>query len=393
MTHRLDDAGNPPYPSSYYDWQGIFWGPGHDPDREEVDRVSGEVVLRSEERGGLTGVVQTDVQGVREASEERERERQLTETLSEAGTNEDQLRDVLSAAGVNAEGIAFVMSNPNMVDLLLSNEGQFVIPGLAEQFPTAASRTAYAAAQQSYGFTEAFPWEAQRGPEGPQPQFGGPPAVIREYEFSSETGAIRYRNGVIADPTTGQVFFPPSADVPGSPAWTQRIQSEWNPNEVAKWRKRLGEMGYLSPDQAKATGFDAQFLEAIKAYHAQRYLNFGQPLAWDTTAGAESEEPEVVLPDAAEIRNDVRAQFNRVFGEDPSDAELEDWTRFIRRTSAKLQRTKDYTPEYAAAAAEERAIEQLEQSPQGQFVRESVEENTDLHDALVSAVAVTRSLI
>ncbi|HXF73103.1 MAG TPA: hypothetical protein VNO79_10895, partial [Actinomycetota bacterium] len=73
--------------------------------------------------------------------------------------------------------------------------------------------------------------------------------------------------------------------------------------------------------------------------------------------------------------------------------------RFVTRTSLQVQRrlmrrgvSEDRALSVATAEAEERFVERLETSPEATFLRESVEENTRLRDALAAAAAVGRSL-
>ena len=95
--------------------------------------------------------------------------------------------------------------------------------------------------------------------------------------------------------------------------------------------------------------------------------------------GAEKPKPFDLGEYSAQIRNDVREQYRRVYGLDPSDGEVQTWTDYIVSTGMDMQRRnirKYDSPDTAGAAAEaeERFIERLEGSPGAMFLRDSNEE-------------------
>ena len=224
----------------------------------------------------------------------------------------------------------------------------------------------------------------------------------KKFEEQPDTGWIRYGNGVLVSPD-GQVVFDPTSKAPGSIAWQRDVVSTWGEDKIAEWRDRLHEYGYLTKDQAKVKGTDSVFLSALTAYHTSRYANGGKAIAGDLSgagaAGGGPAKPLVNFKDLeAQARNDVREQYRRVFGSDPTDGEVAAWSDWIIKKSMQLQREfRKGTghPSYAgdaATEAEERFIEKLEQSPQAQFQQDSEEENTRLRDAMQQAVIVTNSL-
>lgn len=93
----------------------------------------------------------------------------------------------------------------------------------------------------------------------------------------SATGKLLFANDVIADPTTGDVFFAPGSTAPGSEAWILQIQETWSDKEANKWRKRLANQGY---QVAPEGGMAHDLLTELRNYHKARYLNYGkvQPL-------------------------------------------------------------------------------------------------------------------
>jgi hypothetical protein len=82
-----------------------------------------------------------------------------------------------------------------------------------------------------------------------------------------------------------------------------------------------------------------------------------------------------------------------VFGEDPTDGEVEAWTQTVIRLGNQLQRgPRGLEAGAAAGEAVARIGLRLENAPQAEFLREAEEENTRLRDALQQAVIITNSL-
>jgi hypothetical protein len=284
------------------------------------------------------------------------------------------------------------------------------LPFLVEQHP-ATPITTYALSLERSGF-EGCVEPAATGPAAAA--IGRKPGITPEianrmagknFQVHPETGWIMFRNGVLVDPdvplgSAGAVVYDPSSSAPGSPTWLRGVD-RWSPEKVAEWKQRLSQARYLTKDEAQVKGIDVAFKAALSQYHAIRYQNGGTPLPANLAAGA-AEAPEFNLTARdfqVQIRNDVREQYRSTFGNDPSDAELENWTRFVTQSALKAQKgleRKGATPSTAlslgATEAEERLIEGLQTSPEARFLRESVEENTSLRDALATAVSVTQSL-
>lgn len=280
---------------------------------------------------------------------------------------------------------------------------QLYLPLLAEQHPSMLV-TDYARALEDSGFTGPL---TIQGTTTPSELRGIAPSQVatgaRSFSVQPETGWIQYANGVLVNPATGALVFDPASDAPGSPAWLQEVQSSWSPEKVAEWRARLVEFGDLSKEQGKVDGIDQAFLTGLQNFHYRRYLNFGKAVPTDLAgiagAGAVPEFALTAKDFQTQIQADVREQFRRVFGNDPSDAELNEWSRFVTQSAVKAQKAferKGASPEsalsLASTEAEERMIARLEGSPESQFLQDSFAENTRLRDALASAVVTTRSL-
>jgi hypothetical protein len=286
-------------------------------------------------------------------------------------------------------------------------ELQGLIPLFAQKYP-AVPATPYSQALEASGFQGPL---TQLGVTTPSELRGAGGAGIPPYQtvvggrfaVQPDTGWMQYANGVLVDPSVplgaaGGVYFQPGSTAPGSQAWLLNVQQSWGPERVKEWRKKLADLGYLS--SAKGKGIDVTFINALRTYHEVRYQNGGTPVAADLAGGAGTDEYNLTAHDfQTQIRNDVREQWRSVFGHDPSDSELQDWTRFVTRSSLKAQRslTKRGVPGataggLAATEAEEKLVEQLQTSPQAVVMQERYQENTALRDALQTAVATTRSL-
>lgn len=333
------------------------------------------------------------------------------------------LASYLSAAGVDTEAPELQLVLPTLQQRLEDpndTQIQALLPmlaqSMAEKYPS-TPQTAYSTALAASGFTDPFPApEVSSKPSAIQGiRRGGRtgltaqeldqarPQTISQPRFETEenTGWIRFSNDVLVDPSSGEVYYKPGSNAPGSPWWQQKITREWGPDKVGEWRDRLHKLGYITSDQAKVKTIDSAFLAALAQYHQQRYLNGGKPVAGDLAAngpGGASEPKPVNLHDfGAQIRNDVREQYKRVYGVDPSDGEVQAWSDYVMRTGMSLQRKfiRKYgsaNTDTAATEAEERFVEKIEQSPEGRFLAEADEENTRLRDTMERMAMVTNSL-
>ncbi len=341
-----------------------------------------------------------------EAQRERERTSRFERAVRQLGLPEPvevDIEQVMRQAGVDVD-------EPAVRQFIEALRGQDLDPAilqlyvamLAEKYP-AVPVTQYAQALELSGFSRP---PIVAGVTTPSELRGVPAESVltpgERFVQHPDTGWLMYRNGVLVNPADGTVIFEPNSMAPGSPNWLQRVQESWSDEQVASWKQRLYEFGYLTKEQAKTKGIDQAFLGALQDYHLDRYRNFGKPVPRDLSGqlgGTGSDFALTARDFQAQIRGDVREQFRRVFGTDPSDAELEDWTRFVTQTALRLQKRyqrRGASPEQAlslaATEAEERFIERFEASPEVQFLRESAEENTRLRDALAAAAAVGRSL-
>lgn len=334
------------------------------------------------------------------------------------GDATNDVRTAFEMAGVDVDDpavgslITSIQAQLEGGDAAAANSLPLLAQSLAQRFP-AVPATEYSDAFAASGFSGAYPHPEvaqsvlpglrQRPGLSPEELDSVQPGAVTQprFEQQPDTGWMRFKNGVLVDPTSGSVFYEPSSHAPGSPWWKMQVTRSWGEDRISEWRTELSKLGYLTEDQAKVKGVDTVFLNALTTYHTNRYLNGGKPVAGDVAgaAGAGSDVKPVNLRDfGAQIRNDVRENYMRVYGVEPSDGEVQAWSDYITRTGMQLQKRfirKYETPmtDTAATEAEERFIERLESQPDAVFLRESAEENTRLRDTFDRMAQVTSSLV
>lgn len=126
--------------------------------------------------------------------------------------------------------------------------------------------------------------------------------------------------------------------------------------EIVRRRRCPGD---LPRGDATAAGSNAWLTNAARAW--SRYVNMGTPIYGPHVAAPEEAAPDFEFEKVkASIRQDVVAQFERVFGDRPSATELQHWTDFVIQAGAKLHRGDEgLSPE----AALREATGRLERTP------------------------------
>lgn len=219
---------------------------------------------------------------------------------------------------------------------------------------------------------------------------------VPDYVVQPETGWIQFGNGVLVQPNAqlgdvNAVIYPAVTDAPGSDTWLRTAVPRWGADKVNEWRKRLIDQGYLNPASAKGPA-DATFLNALRQFQTVKYQNGGKPMALDINP------EDAALPSfnfkqlQSQIRNDVRDQYERVYATAPTDDELQKWSQFIMEKSRELYKRGELAPSQATAEAEERFVERLEGQPGAQYLKENLDENTQLRDSILRAVMVTQGM-
>lgn len=193
----------------------------------------------------------------------------------------------------------------------------------------------------------------------------------------SPTGKIMFRNGVIADPTSGEVFYPPTSgdanEIRGSEPWLFRIQRDaskggWSEAEANKWRKKLIGWGYdLEGRLAPGGGMALDLIAALRQYHQTTYLNYGKPIKMSPGGTAKKAIKEQV--DMASIRADAASWYDMAELPPAAGAEKEFWADRVIDTAIKMVRG-GLPIASAVAKARSSALEQFTETPE---VAESIE--------------------
>jgi hypothetical protein len=345
-------------------------------------------------------------------------------------SDEEAIADILDLW--ESKGID--VSNPGIQELAHSNIDaykttpdvfQSVTAGLAYQVSQQIT-SPYAALAARTGFPTSFT-RADLPQVGIQPEGGGPPihavgpgmaeglpagsSVSRpvvapgDYETGQESGAIRYANGVIADPETGEIAFPPNAAIPGSQQWFNETVMKWTPDQIKSWKEKLVNLGYLPKEVLKGKNvgvIDQSFKGALvgdpgstsPSYWRDYYLNYGQVVHQDSLSGGSGGQNTITNLQNIRggIENDVTTFYRDLYGIDPSKAELDNWTAKVISIGNRLQRVKDLDPGTAATEAKARVTGKILKTPEAEFFTENMEENTRLRDMLVRSVQVANSM-
>jgi hypothetical protein len=159
-------------------------------------------------------------------------------------------------------------------------------------------------------------------------------------------------------------------------------------------------MGYLPREAKKTNGFDIVLGQALQAYHANRYINGGKPIALDASAGAPggkfAGQPLFNYAEISnQIHNDVTEQFRAVYGTDPEPAEVRAWTQFVISKGMDLQRrfrAQEIGSYQSAGLGESLETFRRQLEDDAAPFREAIEENTTLRDGLSSAISAIGSL-
>ena len=272
--------------------------------------------------------------------------------------------------------------------------------GWAQRFPTGTTNT-YGQVLQEYGFAAQRDVQKinKQDPNAVFEAFPSPLTETKELLQSAKTGkgftvgkngAVMFDNGVVAvtDPTTGtQNLYFPHQDVAGSPGWLSKIQKSWGSKQIKTWRKRLAKLGFIQSDTG---GMAQDLLDGLSAYHRSRYLNRGkvQPMGPEEQMAVKAKD---ILPGKAQVGLMVRAQYQKIFQEDPSEAEEKEWTKFVTQTANHLLQT-GHAPEDVANETQAKFYEAMEDDPKADFFMDSTEENTELADSLLRTVSVVNSM-
>jgi hypothetical protein len=290
----------------------------------------------------------------------------------------DKAKERLRAAGVHETKVAELTADIDLAQDIVDAE-ESVINTIATEFPSQVAST-YQQARASFDYIQPEPLYNFQGQIVDPKQT----ATTGEGYRTNEEGQILYNSGVIADPATGEVIYP-NKPVKGSPLWLKQVRENWSVDKVKTWRKTLNKLGYSVEQKG---GIDQPFLTGLRDYYAAKWANYGDEIPLEASPREKARD----ILDPAALKNRVTSDFRRIYADDPSEAELDEWTRVIRRETSHLLR-KGYEPEQAVAGAEERYIRKFENDPQVKFVTEAEEDNTELRDSLLATFQSINAVI
>lgn len=256
-----------------------------------------------------------------------------------------------------------------------------------EQVPTP-----YEQALVDYADTEDdFGIPATGGPKTSAFSYVDDPTDQSSFTMGGQTGGVRFKNGVIANPQTNEIYFPPADDVVGSEPWLRVVQDKWSQEKVNNWRAKLAAFGY----QVDKEGPFADDLKgALRDYHHNRYMNYGKPIPLGG-AGAEGDREKYgnVTSDA-ELLQHARGTAVQLLGENASEESIE----FLRQREEQLVRKylrKGKAGPNALGRATAEAANEFEQLPETKLFTNAaadIEENTALKDSLISVAQMIAGL-
>ena len=303
---------------------------------------------------------------------------------------------------LNDPGVAPILQMLASTEVTGQTNIALVVDVLVQQAMTAqwGGASPWTQALIESGFAEQVTAEAA-AVEGarPSPYFGPPAVPTPEFPYGLPpgeqvtTGWLMPADGVLVNPNDGTVTYDPNKAPPGSLPWTWQIQRTWDQNDINRWRARLVEYRYL-PKEEKKGGWDDNFVGALMEFHYTRYQNGGTAIPKTSEGGAASASDLMPMRNIrGQIANDVRDQFVRVFGDLPSQGELEEWVNFVIRTVMRLQRKAGLSAPEAAAEAEARMFERLSTGPAATLLNEAEEENTALHDSILRTIYAMQGMV
>ena len=278
-------------------------------------------------------------------------------------------------------------------DIATSNPAAFV-EGLDPEAASIFQKLMATDAQNTaWGQTESllFPTgiPAESGIEGGLSNFL-PSSQRYDVYTDPETGAIKYANGVIVNPSkgvgeVGAVLYGPNSTAAGSLPWLRKAATSWSPAKTNEWRTKLYKLGY---DVAKKGKFDAPLAGVLDTFFKVKYF-YGEELAadgsFDPKTGAR--DAATAAYDPIQMKQDIRFAFRETIGDDPTESELDTFYKRLRSTMVQTIR-KGGTTEHAFVKTTDQLAEDVIASPAGQVAQRRSDaqglENTDLADSFVS---------
>lgn len=327
------------------------------------------------------------------------------------GENLAKAATLLQNAGGDAQAFADFLAGlspseqTNVTDLIVNNDNLAAF--WARRFPSSGT-SLYHEAESTFGFSTTLAENKLAGRKSPEmdlplPLISG--TTLPKNILAGEEGVLkgqangmkakRLENGVIVswdpnDPTAAtEVYFPndKKGQIAGSRQWVNKVEEKWDDKTVEKWRQKLASLGYSVPEEG---GWDRDFATTLATAYKQFYAD-GQkwkqyaPATGGTGTGTDLKVSDLYDPTSA--RQAVRAKYQQMFGDMPTDKELEEWTGFIEHTATRMAR-RDKGDTTALSAKFE---EKIEQTPTGQAFMEQaneLEQQTGLADGILSIASL-----
>lgn len=275
-------------------------------------------------------------------------------------------------------GIPLRQQTPERATMRATNQVLSVFQGLPAMSP--AGREALETTEDVLSLVGEAPEAQKLGAEFPKGEF-------KDY-VTSPSGRIMFSNGVIADPSTGELLFPPvgvgrvdPSEVPGSPEWLLKVQKQWTDEKANTWRQRLSEQGY---EVAKKGGIAYDLLDALRSYHTNRYLNFGKPIPLTPRETRKSLRRQI---DFQSLKEEVKSWGEVLWSESLDDVSADFFADRTLDVAVRLMKEKGWSSDQAIAGAGLRVQKEFIKTPGVKGALRDAEElegDTTLRDQMAS---------
>lgn len=216
--------------------------------------------------------------------------------------------------------------------------------------------------------------------------------------ITTDDGWIRLPNGVLANPETQAVIYPPRgigadpATIEGSEQWLRAIQETWSDKKFNNWRSKLISMGYdtmVTGGIAEKGGAALDVIDGMRAFFKIKYLNGGKPIAAAPVDQATREQVRSQV-DYQALKERVKTWGEVPFGEQLDPATADYFADQIVREMTQLARKHPtWTLEQVSSGADMRVQKDFLKTPGvkssvREAEREEDEMSTRIEDTFVS---------
>lgn len=240
----------------------------------------------------------------------------------------------------------------------------------AQRYPANSYSTYTSAEAQFFGGLQSA--QGLSGAEGPSNLTTQQGSVVAHRD--EETGVI-----VTEDQSTGDVnvLYPndPDGTIPGSPMWRRKARQAWNAADIKRWRKKLYKTGYIS--QAEG-GFNTELYQALGEFFTNKYADLPHPGSPQDAKTSVKDAYDPVL-----MRQDVRDTLRGLYGDEPSDGEVDHWVPVLKKWTKRAV-NHGASPEHAQARAQEKFATDFTNDPGVSKYLDLQEMDTSLHDSFTN---------